>query len=124
MKRWCVITGILGAMLLMAGCIGTGSTRQVGELAVVNHEMVKGESGSVEVKVTVKNIGPVMVELAEVTVSFYDDQKGFIDSSSDSVMNLGRGESWDFKIACEGARCSQVKSYEIETIASGSSGGP
>jgi len=123
MKRWCGIIGILSAMLLVAGCTGTGSTPLAGELAVINHDMTRGESGSVEVQVTIKNVGSVMVELAQVTVSFYDTNKNLVDSSSDSVMNLRPGEIWDFEITCQGARCSQVKDYEIETMAGTSSGG-
>ena len=123
MKRWCGIISILFAMLLVAGCTGMGSTPLAGELAVINHDMTRGESGSVEVQVTIKNVGSVMVELAQVTVSFYDADKNLIDSSSDSVMNLRPGEIWDFEITCQGARCSQVKGYEIETLAGTSSGG-
>ena len=123
MKKWTVIAGILFAMLLVAGCTGMGSTPPAGELAVINHDMTRGESGSVEVQVTIKNVGSVMVELAQVTVSFYDANKNLIDSSSDSVMNLRPGEIWDFEITCQGARCRQVKGYEIETMAGTSSGG-
>lgn len=123
MKRWCGIIGIVSAMLLVAGCTGTGSTPVAGELAVINHDMTRGESGSVEVQVTIKNVGSVMVELAQVTVSFYDANKNLVDSSSDSVMNLRPGEIWAFEITCQGARCSQVKGYEIETLAGTSSGG-
>lgn len=123
MKKWTVITGVLIAMLLVAGCTGMGSTPLAGELAVINHDMTRGKSGSVEVQVTIKNVGSVMVELAQVTVSFYDADKNLIDSSSDSVMNLRPGEIWDFELACQGTRCNQVKSYEIETMAGTSSGG-
>jgi hypothetical protein len=123
MTRWCVIIGILFAVLLIAGCTGMGSTPPATKLAVINHEMTGGESGSVTVQVTVKNVGSVIAELAQVTVSFYDTNKSFIDSSSDSVMNLRPGEIWDFEIACQGTRCNQVKSYEIETMAGTSSGG-
>jgi len=123
MTRWCVIIGILFAVLLIAGCTGMGSTPPAAKLAVISHEMTGGESGSVTVQVTVKNVGSVIAELAQVTVSFYDTDKDFIDSSSDSVMNLRPGEIWDFEITCQGTRCSQVKSYEIETMAGTSSGG-
>jgi hypothetical protein len=71
----------------------------------------------------VKNVGPAVIELAQVTVSFYDAQEALIDSSSDSVMTLRPGETWDFQIACRGSRCRQVKKYEIETMAGTSSGG-
>jgi len=123
-KKWTLIAGILVAMLLVVGCTSTGSSPSPkGELAVINHNMIRGESGAVEVQVTVKNVSRVMAELAEVTVNFYDANKNLIDVSSDSVMNLRPGETWDFEITCQGEHCRQVKSYEIETMAGTSSGG-
>ena len=117
--------GILIAIMLTAGCIGTSSgPPPQGKLTVIDHEITGVASGNVAVELTVKNTGTVMVELAQVTVSFYDAQKNLIDSTSDSVMSLGPGETWDFEIKCPGARCSQVKSYDIETVAGTSSGGP
>jgi hypothetical protein len=122
MPKWAFIAGILIAIMPVAGCADSSSSQQ-GELAVINHKMIRGEPGSVAVQVTVKNVGPVTAELAEVTVSFYDAGKNLIDSSSDSVMNLRPGETWEFEIACQGTHCSQVKSYEIETMAGTSTGG-
>ncbi len=122
MKRM-AIACILFAMLPVVGCTGIGSTPPAAKLAVISHEMTGGEAGGVTVQVTVKNVGSAVAELAEVTVSFYDTDRSFIDSSGDSVMNLRPGEIWDFEIVCQGARCSQVKSYEIETMAGTSSGG-
>ena len=123
MGKWLVIAIIIVAVLLAGGCIGTGSPAPAGKLAVINHDMNKEESGSVKVEVTVKNVGSVVVGLAQVTVNFYGADNNFIDSASDAVMNLGPGEIWDFEIACESARCSQVKTYEIETMAGTSTGG-
>jgi len=123
MKKLAVTAGLLTALMLASGCTGAGSgPPPKGELAVINRALTRSASGNVTVQVTVKNVGPVMVELARVTVKFYDAQKGLLDSSSDSVMNLGPGETWDFSIACQGDS-SQVKSYEIETLAGTSSGG-
>ena len=124
MKKGAVIASIIVALMLFAGCTGTGpGPPPAVKLAVINHDMTKGESGGVEVRVRVKNTGPVVAELAEVTVSFYDADKNLIESSTDSVMNLRPGETWAFKIACQGTRCIQVKRYEIETMAGTSSGG-
>jgi FlaG/FlaF family flagellin (archaellin) len=123
-KKWTVIAAILGAMLLITGYTGAcSSPSPSGKLSVINHNMTREESGAVEVQVTVKNVGPVVAELAEVSVSFYDASKNLIDISSDSVLNLRPGETWEFEIACQGERCSQVKSYDIETMAGTSSGG-
>ncbi len=124
MRIWSIAAGILLTLMLATGCTGTGSgSPQPVKLAVINHEMTHGGSGSVAVQVTVKNAGSVMAELAQVTVNFYDARKNLVYSSSDAVMNLGPGETWDFELACRGTRCSQVKSYQVETMAGTSSGG-
>ena len=124
MKKWYVIAGILVAMLLATSCaVVSPPSPPAGELAVLKHSLTKGDSGSVEVQVTVKNVGASTIELAQVKVNFYDAQRNLIDSSSDGVMNLKPGQSWDFEIVCPGVGCDQVKSYEIETMAGTSSGG-
>jgi hypothetical protein len=119
--RKILVMGAILVLLLAFGCAGT-VTPQRGELAVINKELVRDQSGNVTVRVTVKNVGSVMAELAEVTVNFYDAGKDLVDSSSDSVLNLRPGETWDFNIACQGDS-SKVKSYDIETTAGTSSGG-
>ncbi len=126
-KKLFAIAGILPALLLVIGCASVGSgPAPPGELTVLNHTMTRGESGNVAVQVTVKNTGPVMAELAEVTVSFYDADKNLIDSSSDSVINLRPGETWDFEFVltetdCQD--CGDVTRYDIQTFAGVSSGG-
>ena len=64
----------------------------------------------------------LVAALAQATVDFLDAEGNLIDSSSDAIMNLRPGESWNFEIACSGADCGQVKGYEIETLAGTSSG--
>ena len=122
--RLCLLAVMLVALLAGASCIGTSSGPPPAvELAVLNHELVKSEAGDVAVRVTVKNIGTVTAELAEVTVSFFDADKGLIDSSRDAVMNLEPDATWIFEIACQGERRGAVASYEIKTTAGASSGG-
>jgi hypothetical protein len=102
--------------------VGGGSSPRA-ELSVINEVLIKDEAGGVALKVTVKNTGPVKAELAEVKVSFYDAQKELIDSTRDSVLNLGPNETWEFTIPCMGERCGEIMSYEIQTTAGTSSGG-
>ncbi len=85
--------------------------------------MTRSQDGAAVVKITVKNTGHTVAELAEVTVTFYDAGKGVIDSSSDSVLNLNPNESWDFEIACKGERGGEVRSYAIKATAGSSKGG-
>ena len=119
MRSLFLVAGIL-MVVLAVGCAGQ---QAAGKLAVVSHNMTRDEPGSVKVNIKVKNVGSNVVELARVTVYFYDAQKDLVDSSSDSVMNLRAGETWDFEIAGKETPAGQVKSYEIETMAGTSSGG-
>jgi len=122
MNRWYVIMGLLAVMLLATSCFAV-SPPPAGELDILRHSMNKGDSGSVEVEVMVKNVGPLTIELARVKVNFYDAEGSLIDSSSDAVMNLRPGEIWNFEIVCPGPGCERVKGYEIEAMAGTSSGG-
>jgi hypothetical protein len=85
--------------------------------------MVRDASGNMTLRVTVKNTSRNVAELAEINVSFYDGQKNLIDSSRDSVMNLGPDESWEFSIPCRAERCKEVRTYEIKATAGTSKGG-
>ena len=93
------------------------------ELTIIKQELTKNPSGAAVVKVTVKNTGRAVAELAEVTVTFYDAGKGVINNARDSVFNLNPNETWDFEIACKGERCSEVKSYDIKATAGTRRGG-
>jgi len=105
-------------------CLQSPSSSPKAELTVIKKEMARDASGNMALHVTVKNTSRNVAELAEVTVSFYDVKKNLIDSSRDSVMNLGPNETWDFIIPCQGERCNEAKSYEIKTTAGTSSGVP
>ncbi|MFC1932506.1 FxLYD domain-containing protein [Chloroflexota bacterium] len=120
MKKWYIVAGILAVLMLAGGCLAT-ETAPASKLEVLSHKMIKGDDG-VEVRVTVKNAGSNRIELAEVTVNFYDANGTLIDTSKDAVMNLGAGENWTFTIACSGAGCEKVKTYDIKALAGTSSG--
>src|SRR4030042_3422973 len=116
----CILLLILVSAL---SCIQVGGSSARAELAVLNKELVKDGAGGTALKITVKNVSAVDAELAEVKVSFFDAKKELIDSTRDSVLNLGPNETWEFTIPCTGDRCSQIGSYEIETTAGASPGG-
>jgi len=113
---------VVALLVFVLSCTGPGASTPA-EMTIVKQELTKNPSGAAVVKVTVKNTGRAVAELAEVTVTFYDAGKGVIDSVRDSVFNLNPNETWDFQIACKGERCSEVKSYEIKATAGSSKRG-
>ena len=74
MKKWCAITSIFIAMLLATSCALINPTPPSGELKILDHSLTRGDSGSAEVQVKVKNAGSSTIELAQVKVNFYDAQ--------------------------------------------------
>ncbi len=121
------LIGLIFLMLLItsASCIQTiGGVAPKAELAILKKELTKNEAGNTVVLVTIKNVGSVTAEFAEVRVKFYDAQKNLIDSSRDSILNLKPDKTWEFTLSCSGERCSQIKSYDIEVISGTSSGIP
>jgi hypothetical protein len=117
-----VVTFVVVLLAIVFSCVSSG-TSPMAELTVIKQELTKNPSGATVVKVTVKNTGRAVAELAEVTVTFYDAGKGVIDSTRDSVLNLNPNETWDFEIACKGERCGEVRSYAIKVTAGSSKGG-
>jgi len=126
-KKGYIIASLLVVMLLATSCVATGpapapAINPPAKLAIISQSINRSESGA-EVRVTVKNLGPPTAELAEVTVEFYDTSGNLITTSSDAVMNLERGETWDFTITCSGAGCDRVKTYEITATAASTTRG-
>ncbi|MBN1692711.1 MAG: DUF3124 domain-containing protein [Dehalococcoidales bacterium] len=125
--RYKIIFFILIILLLsVSGCTFIQSTEgppRKAELAILKQELTRDTEGNVTVLVSVKNVSQVTVELAEVKVSFYDSQDNFIDSLTDSVVNLKPDDTWDFYIGCSGS-CQDIKRYDVEVTALSSSGIP
>ena len=125
MNKWYIIMSLLIIMLFATGCfiiqtpapIPTPSLPLSADLKILDHSLIREDSGAVKVQVTVKNVGSSTIELAQVKVTFQGKEGEFIDSSSDAVMNLGAGETWDFEFTCTGTRCDQVKGYQLDTTA-------
>jgi hypothetical protein len=111
-------------LLSVSGCsflqLTEGPPRKA-EIAVLEQELIKDQDGNVTLLVSVKNVSQVTIELAEVKVNFYDSQDNFIDSSTESVLNLRPDDIRDFSIPCRGS-CQDVKRYDIEVTAGPSSG--
>lgn len=121
MKKWSIVAGLLIVMLLVTGCTYIeGGTAEPGKLEIIDKDLVKDEDGTRAV-VTVKNVGSNKIELAEVTVKFYDRDKTLIETGKDAIINLNAAESWTFTIECKGEGCDQVESCDIEALA-GTSG--
>ncbi len=109
-------------MLCTTGCfVVNSSPPPQGKLEVISHELIEEELGT-KVQATVKNVGSSSIELAEVTVRFYDEDMTLLGTSTDAVMNLEPNRSWTFELPCSGVGCDRVKTYEIETMAGTSSG--
>lgn len=101
--------------------MGSGSAPRA-TLAILNKEMARDDTGAVVARITVKNTSRSVAELAEVAVDFYDARKNLVGSASDSVMNLGPDETWEFEITCRGERCCDAASCEIKATTGTSSG--
>ena len=124
MKKWHIIAGLLAIISLATSCIviNNPSPAPAGELTILSHSMTKLDSGAVEVNAAIKNTGSTLVDFAQVEVEFYDASGTLVETSTDGIFNLERGESWDFTITCSGAGCHQVTNYKVTATATTSSG--
>ena len=120
MKKWGILAGILAVLLMAGGCLNAGPA-PAGKLEILSHKLIKGDDG-VRVQVIVENAGSDIIELAEVTVNFYDANGALVYTSKDAVMNLEAGEHWAFAIACSGADCDRVMTYDVKVLSGTSSG--
>ena len=122
-KRLVIVLVLLLCLLAsVCSCMGSGPA-PTAQLTILRQELTRDETGAMVVYVTVKNNSQNVAELAEVSVDFYDSNKNYVDSATDSVINLRPNETWDFTFRCEGAGCSEVTSAEVRTTSGTSSGG-
>ena len=111
--------------VLVSGCDFLKETQGVprkAELVVQKQELISDQEGNKAVLVTIKNVSQITIELAQVKVSFYDSHDNFIDSSTDSVMNLKPDDTWNFSLQCFGS-CEDIKRFDLEVTTGTSSGG-
>ncbi len=121
-KRFILSLFLISVLLpSVPSCMGSGPTPQA-TVAILNKEMGRDDTGAVFAIVMVKNTSRFVAELVEVTVEFYDTRKNFISSASDSIINLGPDETWEFEIYCEGDGCGEAASCDIKVTTGASSG--
>ena len=123
-RKW-LISLALAILLLPTGC-ATAKPAPAGELAVLDRNLTKLDSGGIEVQVKVKNVGASTIELAQVKVNLYNEQDVLLDVLSDGIMNLKPNETWVFKFVVTEADCKdcgEATRYDIEAMAGTSSGG-
>ena len=119
MKNRGVIFGLLMILAIVAVCGCTGNnnfnnstTQSSGSsnssssdsssssnagLQILNHKMVTGDYGNIEVTGQAKNTGSENMGYASVDVKFYDANGNLLGSGLDNINNLGSGETWNFK---------------------------
>ena len=83
------------------------------KLPILSLSMVQDELGFVIIKGTAKNVSSSSSSYAEVKVQFYDAEGTLLNTFTDSTVDLGRGETWDFEILCPGINTDGVKRYEV-----------
>ena len=120
MNKYPIIATIICSFLVLAGCT-TPTPPPPGELEILNHRMIKGESGFPEVNITVQNVGSSTIGFAQIEVSFYDSSGDIIETAEDGITELKPSESWNFRIPCKGFDCKKIKTYTIKTTAMTSS---
>lgn len=114
---------VLAVLLLTSGlsCLGSNPVPVV-EITILRQELTKDETGTAVLYLTIKNETRSVAELVDVSVDFYDADRNFVDNARDSIMNLRPDDTWDFTFKCQGTRCSEITSAEVNTTSGSSSG--
>jgi hypothetical protein len=93
---------------------GTITVAPKTELSITRNELSHDGAGNAIGLVTIKNIGSYTQDIAAVTGKFYDSNMNLVYSSTDTILNLGPGESWDYTFTCSGANCDKVRTFKVD----------
>jgi hypothetical protein len=107
---------------LLPGCSASDGTTSY-TLKVLNHTMNSNtfSASSPESSATVtgmaQNTGSSLINIAIITVKFYDKDGNLVDSSSASRHSLTVGETWIFAVQSSGPDAWKITRYEISASA-------
>jgi hypothetical protein len=99
---------------------GTGVTTYYGtvlpkaELVITRNELSHDIEGNKIGIVSIKNVSNYTANIASVTGKFYDSNMNLVYSSTDTIVNLGPNETWDYTFTCMGANCSKVTTFKVD----------
>jgi hypothetical protein len=86
------------------GYYGTGGTTYYdtitpkAQLEITRNELSHDFDGNKIGIVSIKNVSDYNCNIASVTGKFYDASMNLVYSSTDTIVNLGPGETWDYPL--------------------------
>jgi hypothetical protein len=83
-------------------------------LSIIKNQLGHDEAGNAIGLVSIKNTGNVTQDIASVVGKFLDANNALVSSSTDTILNLAPGATWDYTFTCSGANCNQVKTFKVD----------
>ncbi|MHB8104323.1 MAG: FxLYD domain-containing protein [Dehalococcoidales bacterium] len=83
-------------------------------LSITKNQLSKDAAGNVIGLVSIKNIGSNTQDIASVTGKFFDSSNNLIYSSTDTILNLAPGATWDYTFTCNSANANKVTTFTVD----------
>lgn len=83
-------------------------------LSIIKNQLSHDAAGNAIGLVSIKNIGDVTQDIASVTGKFHDANNNVIYSSTDTILSLAPGATWDYTFTCSGANCNKVTTFTVD----------
>ena len=93
---------------------GTYTVLPKAELSIIRNELSHDAEGNAIGIVSIKNVSNYTANIASVTGKFYDSNMNLVYSSTDTIVNLGPNETWDYTFTCLGANCNKVTTFKVD----------
>ncbi len=84
------------------------------QLSITRNELSHDAAGNAIGLVSIKNIGNFTQDIASVTGKFYDANHNLVYSSTDTILSLAPGATWDYTFTCSGANCNKVTTFTVD----------
>jgi hypothetical protein len=83
-------------------------------LSITRNQLSQDASGNKIGLVSITNIGAATQDIASVTGKFLNSSGVIVSSSTDTILNLVPGETWDYTFTCSGANCNTVTTFTVD----------
>lgn len=81
---------------------------------ILSHEMAVNPNGYLAVSGIVENKVDSELNYVEVKVKFYNNEGNVLETTSESIFNLEKGERWKFESVYPKFDISKVSKYEVK----------
>ncbi len=98
---------------LTGNVISNPKSSEIREISILESQLGYDNRGDLAVSGVIQNIAGKELSYVEIKIKFYDKDNLLLETSSESINDLGIDEKWKFSSVYPKFNVEEVKSYEV-----------